>query len=41
MNAPAQHPLLKVSNLTIGFPDKTGAIKQVTHDVNLTLNAGE
>jgi len=41
MTALVQHPLLTVSNLTIGFPDKTGAIKQVTHDVNFTLNAGE
>ncbi len=33
--------LLSVSNLAVGYPDGKGGIKQVVHDVNLTVNKGE
>ncbi|MBT2790128.1 dipeptide ABC transporter ATP-binding protein [Paraburkholderia strydomiana] len=35
------NPLLAVSDLTIGFPDDQGQLKQVTQSVGFTLNAGE
>jgi ABC-type dipeptide/oligopeptide/nickel transport system ATPase component len=34
-------PILKVSNLAVGYPDGQGGIKQVVHNVNLTVNKGE
>ncbi|MFM0203672.1 ABC transporter ATP-binding protein [Paraburkholderia fungorum] len=38
---PLSHPLLSVSDLTIGFPSDQGQFKQVTESVGFTLNAGE
>lgn len=35
------NPLLTISNLAIGYPNGLGGIKQVVHDVNLTVNRGE
>ncbi|MEN9955197.1 MAG: hypothetical protein RLY34_4 [Actinomycetota bacterium] len=34
-------PMLSISNLAVGYPDGVGGIKQVVHNVNLTVNKGE
>ena len=34
-------PILSVSNLAVGYSDGQGGIKQVVHNVNLTVNKGE
>lgn len=34
-------PLLRVSNLAVGYSDGQGGIKQVVHNVNLSVNRGE
>ncbi|MFM1984241.1 MAG: hypothetical protein RL723_676 [Actinomycetota bacterium] len=34
-------PILKVSNLAVGYSNGQGGIKQVVHNVNLTVNKGE
>jgi ABC-type dipeptide/oligopeptide/nickel transport system ATPase component len=34
-------PILKVSNLAVGYSNGLGGIKQVVHNVNLTVNKGE
>lgn len=34
-------PILSVSNLAVGYSDGQGGIKQVVHNVNLTVNRGE
>ena len=34
-------PILQVSNLAVGYSDGQGGIKQVVHNVNLTVNKGE
>jgi peptide/nickel transport system permease protein len=36
-----KQPILSVSNLAVGYPDGRGGIKQVVHNVNLTVNRGE
>jgi ABC-type dipeptide/oligopeptide/nickel transport system ATPase component/ABC-type dipeptide/oligopeptide/nickel transport system permease subunit len=35
------NPLLSVSGLAVGYPNGLGGIKQVVHNVNLTVNRGE
>lgn len=34
-------PILRVSNLAVGYSNGQGGIKQVVHNVNLTVNKGE
>lgn len=34
-------PILKVTNLAVGYSNGQGGIKQVVHNVNLTVNKGE
>jgi peptide/nickel transport system permease protein len=34
-------PLLSISNLAVGYPNGLGGIKQVVHNVNLSVNRGE
>lgn len=39
--AAAGELILEVSNLAIGYPDGLGGVKQVVHDVNLSVHRGE